>query len=115
MSEEKKQIDWLRVIVLIVLAVMLIVVGKQQYQSYAWKEKFTYENWEFYDYESVENGRMCKLDNCNPIKTSYKTQVKECTCGDTNKTVRIIATSRTSYYEYTKFKKLEYEVKNEIN
>lgn len=111
MNEEKKQIDWLRVIVLVALVIMLIAVGVEQYNSLYWKEKFTYEKWEFYDYESVENGRGCMLDNCNEIKTEYKTHVKECICKDSNKIVRVIATSRTPYYDYTKFKPLKYEVK----
>lgn len=111
MSNEEKKIDWLRVIVLIVMGIMLLVVGVERYNSHFWEKKFTYENWEFYDYESVENGMNCILKNCNNLNTEDKTEVKECLCRENNKTVRVIATRKTLFYEYTQFKPLKYEVR----
>ena len=110
MIENKSKIDILRVVVILAMVAMLFFVAKDRYNSSGWDKKYIYENWEFYDYQSINNGMNCKLDDCRFIETIHKTQVKECICKGNGEPVRIIATMKRPYEEYTKFTKLEYEV-----
>ena len=107
---EKQKTNWMKMITFIILGIFFVGFVIQSYNNSQekkyWEEKILYGNWEYLDYESYENSKDCPNPFCNVIDSPYKkTEVRECLCSNGNK-LRVIGTSKQSYYEYKQFDSL---------
>ena len=105
-------------IILSIMAIVIITmifsgINNRMEKSY-WKENVIYGNWEYYDYQSYLNSNNCLNPSCSIIvDLDYKrTQVKECSCENGN-ILKVIATSKQTYYDYKKFNKIDGGILNE--